>query len=97
MGTFIKKLYYWYYRNKRDIPHFHEMRELFKDKKLKPCQRHKLAYNKNMFLLEYIEFGDLQELAHNAGVTRERVRQIIWKWWRTAKGGYDNVFSLEKD
>lgn len=75
----VKRFRYWLYRRDNDVPSREEMRELLND----VAQRYNLLSRMYSTVVRYTVYGlELNVIAAEQGMTRERVRQILWKAWR---------------
>lgn len=77
----IYRVIWWYWRRFRHEIHVNEILYIISSKLgINPwiTRRHKL-------LLRYAKGESIESIAYSEGLTRERIRQIIWKAWRENK------------
>lgn len=75
----MMNLYYSYYRWRHNIPHPDEIYLILLNLIEQP------EHSWMDMVIEYSVNQPIQDIAKMHNVTRERVRQIVWKFWRTHK------------
>lgn len=80
----INKIKFWYWRKYKSIPHADEMLELY-TKNFPESVEQKNKYLWAERTLDYLWTMNIKETADNHDVTRERIRQSVWKAYRIWK------------
>lgn len=89
----INLLKFWYWRKYKNIPHPDEIRKIRKNtmvqSKLNTLgEQYDFTLNRKWAITEYyIRNRTINDIANRFNVTRERVRNIIWKFYWDHKRG----------
>lgn len=75
----MMKLYYFYYRWRYEIPHPNEIFSILTNLIEEP------THSWIDIVIEYSTKQKIEDVAQMHRVTRERVRQLVWKFWRLYK------------
>ena len=88
----FRTIKYWYWRKYKNIPHPNEVLDMY-CKAMPQSVEDKNKYKGAEFVLDYIWYihgpETIKIIAEENTITRERVKQCIWKYYRKWKNLYE--------